>query len=254
MQTSDMQINTVAAGRGWEWIAEGFRIFRKQPLTWIALLVVMAVIWFAAVMLPLIGALAINLVSPVFMAGLMLACRSTDEDDEPEIAQLFAAFRTHANPLITVGGIYLVGNIMAVAVMFGVAGGTAMEALVGKSAGDIETMRAAMRGLLTGVAIGMAVFLPVLMAVWFAPLLIVFRDMTPLAAMQASLSACWRNTLPFLVYGVFSFLLIVLASIPLMLGLILLLPVLVCSIYASYKDIFPREPAPVAEMADNDLL
>jgi len=254
MQTSDMQINTVAAGRGWEWIAEGFRIFRKQPLTWIALLVVMAVIWFAAVMLPLIGALAINLVSPVFLAGLMLACRSTDEDDEPEIAQLFAAFRTHANPLITVGGIYLVGNIMAVAVMFGVAGGTAMEALLGKSAGDIEAMRTAMRGLLTGVAIGMAVFLPVLMAVWFAPLLIVFRNMPPLAALQASLSACWRNTLPFLVYGVFSFLLIVLASIPLMLGLILLLPVLVCSIYASYKDIFPREPAAVAEMTDNDLL
>jgi len=139
-------------------------------------------------------------------------------------------------------------------VMFGVAGGPAMEALLGKSAGDVEAMRAALRSLLTGVAIGMAVFLPVLMAVWFAPLLIVFRDMPPMAAMQTSLSACWRNTLPFLVYGVFSFLLIVLASIPLMLGLILLLPVLVCSIYASYKDIFPREPAAVAEMTDNDLL
>lgn len=249
-----MQINTVASGRGWEWIAGGFRIFRKQPLTWIALVVVMAVIWFAAVMLPVIGALAINLVSPVFLAGLMLACRSTDQDDEPEIAQLFAAFKTHANPLITVGGIYLVGNIVAVAVMFGVAGGTAMEALLGKSSGDIEAMRSALRGLLTGVAIGMAVFLPVLMAVWFAPLLIVFHDMTPLAAMQTSLAACWRNTLPFLVYGVFGFLLLVLASIPLMLGLIVLLPVLVCSIYASYKDIFPQEAEAVKEMADNDLL
>jgi len=254
MQTREMQTNTVAAGRGWEWIAGGFRIFRKQPLTWIALLVVMAVIWFAAVMLPVIGALAINLVSPVFFAGLMMACRSTDEDDEPEIAQLFAAFRTHANPLITVGGIYLVGNIVAVAVMFGVAGGTAMEALLGKSAGDVETVRNAMRGLLTGVAVGMAVFLPVLMAVWFAPLLIVFHGMTPVTAMQTSLSACWNNTLPFLVYGAFSFLLLVLASIPLMLGLIVLLPVLVCSIYASYKDIFPQPSAPVPEMPDNDLL
>ncbi len=253
MQTSNVEINTLAAGRGWEWIAEGFRIFRKQPLTWIALLVVMAVVWFAAVMLPVIGALAINLLSPVFFAGLMMACRSTDEDDEPEIAQLFAAFKTHVNPLITVGGVYLVGNIVAVAVMFGVAGGPAMEALLGKSAGDVEAMRAALRSLLTGVAIGMAVFLPVLMAVWFAPLLIVFRDMPPMAAMQTSLSACWRNTLPFLVYGAFSFLLIVLASIPLMLGLILLLPVLVCSIYASYKDIFPRGAAAAPEMPGSGL-
>jgi uncharacterized membrane protein len=254
MQSSEMQINTVAAGRGWEWIAEGFRIFRKQPLTWIALVVVMAVVWFAAVMLPIIGALAINLLSPVFFAGLMMACRSTDEDDEPEIAQLFAAFKTHVNPLITVGGVYLVGNIVAVAVMFSVAGGPAMEALLGKSAGDVESMRSALRSLLTGVAIGMAVFLPVLMAVWFAPLLIVFRDMPPLVAMQTSLSACWRNSLPFLVYGVFSLLLVVLASIPLMLGLIVLLPVLVCSIYASYKDIFPRVAAAVPETADNEPL
>jgi uncharacterized membrane protein len=41
-------------------------------------------------------------------------------------------------------------------------------------------------------------------------------------------------------------LLLLLASIPLMLGMILLLPVLVCSIYASYKDIFPAEAAPSA--------
>jgi uncharacterized membrane protein len=250
MQTSDMQINTVAAGRGWEWIAEGFRIFRKQPLTWIALLVVMAVIWFAAVMVPLVGALAINLVSPVFFAGLMLACRTTDEDGEPEIAQLFAAFRTHANPLITVGGIYLVGNILAVAVMFSVAGGPAMAALLGNSGGDIEAVRGAMRGLLTGVAIGTAVFLPVLMAVWFAPLLIVFHNLQPMAAMQLSLAACWRNTLPFLVYGVFGLMLVVIASIPLMLGLVVLLPVLVCSIYASYKDIFPAAPAAPAEASE----
>jgi len=250
MQISDMQINTVAAGRGWEWIAEGFRIFRKQPLTWIALLVVMAVIWFAAVMVPLFGALAINLVSPVFFAGLMLACRTTDLDDEPKIAQLFAAFKTHANPLITVGGIYLVGNILAVAVMFSVAGSSAMEALLGKSGGDIEVMRSALRSLLTGVAIGTAVFLPVLMAVWFAPLLIVFHNLQPMAAMQLSLAACWRNTLPFLVYGVFGLMLVVIASIPLMLGLIVLLPVLVCSIYASYKDIFPATPAAPAEASE----
>lgn len=244
-----MQTRAVAATRGWEWIVEGFRIFRKQPLTWIVLVLAMAAIWFAALLLPLAGPLAIHLLSPAFMAGLMLACRSTDEDAEPEIGQLFAAFRSHASPLVTVGGVYLIGNIVAVGVMFGVAGGPAMAAVLGKSAGDIEVLRSALQGLLLGLAIGMAVFLPVLMAVWFAPLLIVFRDMPPLAAMLYSLAACWRNTLPFLVYGVFTLLLLLLASIPLMLGMILLLPVLVCSIYASYKDIFPAETAPPADPA-----
>ncbi len=241
-----MQIRAVAAAQGWQWVVEGFRIFRKQPLTWIALVVVMAVIWIASLMVPVIGPLAINLVSPVFFAGLMMACRTTDEDAEPEFSQLFAAFKTHASPLVTIGGAYLAGNIIAVGVVFGVAGGAALPALMGKTA-DIEAMRAAVSGLLLGMAVGMAVFVPVLMAVWFAPLLIVFHNMPPVEAMKASFAACWRNTLPLLVYGVATLVLGIIASIPLMLGLIVLLPVLVCSIYASYKDIFPVAAAVPAE-------
>lgn len=238
-----MEIRTVAAGQGWEWIVEGFRIFRKQPLTWIALVIVMLVIWLASLIMPLIGPLAINLVSPVFFAGLMLACRTTDEDGEPGFSQLFAAFKTHANPLITIGGIYLIGNIIAVAVVFAVAGGTALPTLMGKTVVDPEAVLAAARGLLLGMAVGMAVFVPILMAVWFAPLLVVFHNQPPVEAMKMSYTACLRNTLPLLVYGVATLVLGILASIPLMLGLIVLLPVLVCSIYASYKDIFPTPPA-----------
>lgn len=243
-----MEIRTVSAGRGWEWIIEGFRIFRKQPLTWIALVIVMLVIWLVCTfVLPLIGPLAINLVSPVFFAGLMLACRTTDEDGEPEFNQLFAAFKTHANPLITIGGIYLIGNIIAVAVVFAVAGGTALPTLMGKTAVDPEAVLAAARGLLLGMAVGMAVFVPILMAVWFAPLLVVFHNRPPVEAMKMSYTACLHNTLPLLVYGVATLVLGILASIPLMLGLIVLLPVLVCSIYASYKDIFPLSPAVPAQ-------
>lgn len=242
-----MEIRTAATGRGWEWIVEGFRIFRKQPLTWITLVMVMVVIWFASLLIPVIGPLAINLVSPVFFAGLMLACKTTDEDGEPEFSQLFAAFKTHASPLITVGGIYLVGNIVAVGIVFAVAGGTALPALLGKAGTDIETMRVAVRGLLLGMVVGMAVFIPVLMAVWFAPLLIVLHNRPPIEAMKMSYTACLRNTMPLLIYGVATLVLGIIASIPLMLGLIVLLPVLACSIYASYKDIFPAEAgAPVA--------
>lgn len=242
-----MEIRTAAAGRGWEWIVEGFRIFRKQPLTWITLVMVMVVIWFASLLIPVIGPLAINLVSPVFFAGLMLACKTTDEDGEPEFSQLFAAFKTHASPLITVGGVYLVGNIVAVAVVFAVAGGTALPTLMGKAAIDPEAVLAAARGLMLGMVVGMAVFIPVLMAVWFAPLLIVFHDRPPVEAMKMSYTASLRNTMPLLIYGVAVLVLGLIASIPLMLGLIVLLPVLACSIYASYKDIFPVAPAaPVA--------
>lgn len=245
-----MDTRTVAANRGWQWIIEGFRMFRGQPLTWMAIVAVMLLIWLASAMIPLVGALAIHLVSPVFFAGLMIACRNADLGQEPEVGQLFSAFKTHAAPLVTVGGIYLVGNIVAVGITFALAGGSALPALMGKGA-DIEAMRTAARALTFGVAVGMAVFLPVLMAVWFAPLLIVFHNMPPMEAMKRSLAACWQNTLPFLVYGVAAVALSIAAFLPLMLGFIVLLPVLVCSIYASYKDIFPADDA--APSAPNPL-
>ena len=145
--------------------------------------------------------------------------------------------------MITIGGIFLTGNIITGSIMLGIAGNEALLVILGKSTGDIEAMRAAMRSLLQGIAVGLAAFLPVLMAIWFAPALIVFRNTPPIEAMKQSFTACWRNTLPLLVYGVATLVLSFIASIPLMLGLIVLLPVLVCSIYASYKDIFPAVAA-----------
>lgn len=236
-----MNTRSVAADRGWQWIVEGFRMFRGQPLVWIMLVIVTLVIWIASAMIPLIGALAVNLVSPVFFAGMMMACRTADQGGEPEVGQLFSAFKTHAAPLVTIGGIYLAGNIVAAGIMLGVAGGAALPALMGKGAADPETIMAAMRGLMLGFVVGTAVFVPLLMAIWFAPLLIVFENMAPIAAMKLSFAACWQNVMPFLIYGVAGLALIIAAAIPLMLGLIVLLPVLVCSIYASYKDVFPQD-------------
>jgi len=236
-----METRIVAADRGWQWIVEGFRLFRRQPLVWIAMVVIMVVISAVSAMVPILGALILNLVTPIFFAGLMVACRTADQGGEPEIGQLFSAFKTHAAPLVTVGGIYLVGNIIAVGVMLAVAGGAALPAVLGKGTPNPEALRAALGGLMVGFAIGLAVFLPILMAVWFAPLLIVFRNIAPVAAMKISFVVCWQNTLPFLVYGVIAVVLSIAAFLPLMLGFIVLLPVMVCSIYISYKDIFPEE-------------
>jgi len=70
----------------------------------------------------------------------------------------------------------------------------------------------------------------------------VLENMKPLDAMKRSLAACLYNWLAFLVYGAILLVLWFVASIPLLLGLLVLLPVLFCSIYASYKDVFGAPP------------
>jgi uncharacterized membrane protein len=86
-----------------------------------------------------------------------------------------------------------------------------------------------------------------LMALWYAPLLVYFEDIRPLAAMKSSFVGCLRNTLPMLVYG-----LVILGGMFLAmpfsmalgqydLALWLLAPVVLPSLYVSYKDIFVAE-------------
>jgi uncharacterized membrane protein len=78
------------------------------------------------------------------------------------------------------------------------------------------------------------------MAFWFAPALVVFDGAAPVDAIKASFAACLRNIMPFLIYGVLGLVAGIVASIPFGLGWIALLPIMLLTIHASYRDIFGR--------------
>jgi uncharacterized membrane protein len=233
-----MRTRAVASGRGWEWIVEGFRLFRKSPFMWIALTLVLALIWMLMFAVKLIGPLLFNLLSPVFFAGFMVGCRDLEQGNELELGHLFAGFRGHAAPLVTVGGVYLVGMIVIFGAILLTTGGGMLSSALSAKHTDVEMMVAALRSLALALIVAFALYVPLLMAVWFAPLLIVFHGMPAVPAMKLSFEACWRNVMPFTLYGLVILVLWFLASIPLLLGLLVVLPVVLCSIYASYKDVF----------------
>ncbi|HET7595925.1 MAG TPA: BPSS1780 family membrane protein [Burkholderiales bacterium] len=239
-----MKARVVEAGNGWQWIVDGFALFRKYPLMWIALTVVMVLIWMVSFLIPLVGPLLFNLLSPVLFAGLMIGCKAVENGEELELPHLFAGFKKNPTALVTIGGIYLVGTILVVGIVFLAAGGSMLPAVLDKS-GDMHAMASAVRSMAFGLLVGFALYLPLLMLIWFAPLLVVFHDLNPVEAMKASFFACLSNWLPFLIYGLIILVLWFIASIPLFLGLVVLLPVLICSVYTSYKDIFTgAEPKP----------
>jgi len=245
-----MQVRVVEAGRGWQWVVDGFALFRKNPAMWIALTILLALLWVVSFIIPVLGPLLFNLLSPVLFAGLMIGCRALENGEALEIHHLFAGFKQQAAPLVTIGGVYLVGTIIVMGIVLLSAGGSMLPAVLSKSGADVETLRAAVRSMAIALAIGAAAYLPLLMLVWFAPLLVVFDGLAPLAAMKLSFTACLRNTLPFLVYGVAILMLWFVLSLPAVLGaigallvialLVTSIPVLICSIYAAYKDVFMR--------------
>lgn len=232
-----MNTRSVAAGNGWQWIRGGFDLFRQNPVIWIALFFIYLLICMGLSIVPIIGPIVLNLLAPVFMAGFMLGCQALERGEELEINHLFAGFKQNTAQLITVGGLYLAGMIVIAGLMFVMTGGAVLA--MGEPGHAMEA--AAGAGMLLAVLLALALLLPLIMAYWFAPTLVVFNGISAVEAMKSSFSACLRNILPFTVYSLICMLLLLLAAIPLGLGLLVMIPTMTASLYVSYKDIFSEE-------------
>jgi len=211
-----------------------FAVASRLALTTTALMFALIVIFLVLAFIPLLGNFLTAFLTIFFGAGVLIGCRAIEDGGELEIGHLFAGFREKLAPLAAVGGIYLAATIAIVVVVMLVAGVSVFAAFSG--AAD-PSFTALMTGLLAALVV-LALMLPVVMAVWFAPALVVFHDQGAVEAMKESFSGCLRNIMPFLVYGLIGLVLSILASIPLMLGWLALGPVFAGSLYASYKDIY----------------
>ena len=235
---------TVPSGRGSAWWSEGWRLFVSAPVPWIAITVIFVVLMVMITFIPLLGSVATTLLSPVFAGGVLLGCRALDRGGELTIGHLFAGFSDRLGPLIIVGLLYLLGTFVIVLLIVGclvtTAGIGGFSALL---SGDPFQAGYAMLatvgiGALFAVLFGLLLGIPLLMAYWYAPALVVFRNDDPIAAMKTSFNACLVNMMPMLVYSLLGLVFAIVATIPLCLGWLVLGPVFVASVYASYKDIF----------------
>lgn len=232
------------AGAGIDWIGEGWSLFRKAPLMWIVLIVILFLIHVALGFVPFLGSIAGYLISPVLAGGIVLGCRSLETGGELELEHLFAGFRRRTGSLVVVGALYIVGFI-AIMLVFGVFAGFSLVTafMVGNEQAALAEIAAVSMPLVLGGLVCVALAVPLMAAYWFAPALVMMHDMPPVEAMKESFFACFRNFVPFLLYGIVMLLLVILAAIPLGLGLLVWFPVLMASTYASYRAIFTEPDA-----------
>jgi hypothetical protein len=257
-----MEPRRVSAIRGWTWIAQAYRLFRRAPLTWLVLNTLLLFIGSALMLFPLVGPLVFALLTPVFMAGLMLGCRDVERGGQLEIAHLFRGFRHNGAQLVTVGGVYLVGQVLVAGVMLSLGGEqleSALQSAMQGSGQHAEPAPVPDRLPLVLLA-GSALFVPLAMAVWFAPPLVVLDGLAAFAAMKASMRGCLRNLLPMVVYGAglvglltaaLFVLRAVLAVVPPAIGFVrgmsavavflAWVTLTLISVYTSYRDVFPAD-------------
>ena len=230
----------VATSRGLEWFTDGWRLFTKSPGIWVLIFVIFMLLSLVLAILPL-GSLVSSLLYPAMVAGVMLGCNALEEGAPLEVGHLFAGFRKNAGNLILVGLLYLVG-MLVIGFVAGITAALMIPLMISGNIkpDDLRSVLTLAPFILLVVLVVLALMLPLIMALWFAPALVVFHDVQPMAAMRSSFQGCLRNFMPFLLYGVVGFVLLVLAIVPLGLGLLILGPVMWGSMYAGYRDIFVR--------------
>ncbi|MBI3716049.1 MAG: DUF2189 domain-containing protein [Betaproteobacteria bacterium] len=240
----DKRARALGVDRGWEWIPAGWKLFMSAPGLWVVCTLIFFCVYFVVSWFPIIGRVAGNLIAPILTAGLMFACGEIRAGRPLQVAHLFEGFRRDTGPLVITGLVYAVACLVVSLVtmlMIGAAIGT--TALAGILTNNdpwqiVAIIGSASIGLLLALLVSMALSIPIAMAIWFAPALVFLDKLTPMDALAASFDASLRNMLPFLLYGVVMTVLFIAGSIPLGIGLLVVIPLLVTSTYAAYREIF----------------
>jgi hypothetical protein len=252
----------VPAGNGWRWVRRGFVLFARAPVSWILIATTYWVLMTLVGLVPYAGLAAALLVTPAFSVSFMAMCRELEQGRSLELKLLFAGFRRNARTLVLLGGIYLALLVGILAATRLVDGGALMRWMLAGRGPARGSPEAAALG--DAAIVGSVLFVPVILAFWFAPVLVAWHRMPAAKALFFSFFASLRNWPAFLVYAValavvaglvpgvaFSLLVVGMqgakgggATIQLfaLAIVVTLLPAIYASIYASYRDIFPDRP------------
>jgi len=248
-----VNIRSVAIMRSWDWLVEGASIFSKASLMWVLLLATLFIGSRLLLIAPMLG-IAMALVTPNFIAGLGHGVQALGQGKPLRFGYLVSGFLRGAVPLIMTGTLSLVGQIMILLLMAQI-GGDAFNNILQTMSNGAPTDATAQPTLavspnaILAALTGFVLMMLLMISTGFASLLVFFDGVKPLPAFWLSLRACAKNILPLLLYGV-TLLTPILALMPLTvavgqpdLGLWLISPLLITSLYACYKDIFAPAPA-----------
>jgi len=221
---------------------------------WLVLVIVWLLIFAALQLIPVIGVLATYLIAPALTGALLVCARDALGGRAIDVGQLFDPLTADGTrgPMLILGALFLVAHIVllliGVALIIATLGMTMLEHHAvftepgGPGSGALEPDALLRMGLGAALVALILVALGLLIALFFyyAIPLVLFAGVQPTVAIGLGFKAIVRNWLPLLVLGVLWLVLAILASVPLLLGWLVLLPVTFGAWLASYRDVFPE--------------
>ena len=256
-----MQNRDVAAGYALAWMREGWDRLRREPTRWLGMTLMFFVIGSVLKNIPFLGNFVLVLISPIMLAGALIAARSNAAVAPPQDAkqwfqvltldglrELFQVFRREDHAfaivivcIVTLGLVVLV-NIPELLIT----GGSVVSGLSGVSlAGPIRP------SMIVGIVVVIALYLLLTMALIYVVPLTLFGNRQPVPAVAESFRACLANRVALAVFAApfiaVNFLIMLAFSLEKWVGHVLLLslgigalPVFIVGLNASYRDLFEK--------------
>jgi hypothetical protein len=221
-----MEAKSVEPNAVQSWVVRGWQLFVKNPGMWIFLTFIGLVVGVMLVLFPLrpLGWLALAVIIPALFSGLLYGAAELDNGRSLNVEDLFRGLTDPVKriPLLKLGVVTVVAAIPGLIGLWMFKGGVFLT--------------------LIGSLIVAALSVAVAVALIYACPLVMFAGMDPVEAVKNSIDTCRKNIGPMAIFfgGMFLLVVVMAAILPLWPGFLVLLPVTVCTVYASYKDLYSQ--------------
>lgn len=255
-----MRANRLAAVAGLRWIAEAFLIFRVAPVRQVLYGLAFLVVLTVSISVPLVGFALVWLLVPALVVGPHEIARAASRGIQPGAELLAAGFRRNFSAQLRLGGVYLAGMLAVLAATIPADEGRFAQAMVGMARLEIDELRSP--ALQNAMLIGAALQTVLLSVLWYAPLLVAWKEIAAGKAVFFSAAAAFINWRAFLAYGAGMMLLFAMVLMLALAGARLfggsgaalanlaiytvvwsMLPIWFAGSYLSYRDVFDAENA-----------
>ncbi|NBQ87619.1 MAG: hypothetical protein EBU07_09105 [Betaproteobacteria bacterium] len=198
-----MQLQSLPARTGIQWVKLGIRTFFRQPLALAGLFFIFMAAMSVASLFPVVGsALALALL-PAATLGLMAATAQASAGNFPMPSVLVSAFRAgrqRARAMLTLGVMYAAGFLLLMGISALIDGGDfAQLYLMG---GKIDQETVSDPDFQLAALVTMTLYLPLSLLFWHAPALVHWYGVPPVKSLFFSIVACLRNFGAYLIYGI----------------------------------------------------
>lgn len=235
---SDQQIviRVRPAKAAFDWFKQGFNIFNQHKLAWVGVTLAVYLMLLVLSVIPVVGPIVGN----ILLAGLFPLAHAAFHTKQFEHKKVFEGFKQSLMPLLQVTLV----NLLAVIACYAIAAQiTGFKQLATPSINDVYQT----------IIVFLILYAPVILAMLFAPALIILHKISVWQAIKMSFVGGFKNSISMTVFGVIMIFAMMLALMPAGLGLVFLLPIMHCTLYVIFQDIFhSRTPFSVDSQPEDE--